>query len=50
MTQTENNGIRTGVIVGGSLLLVASGIVGLSLLGTSDEVVVTARDAPPDVR
>jgi hypothetical protein len=49
-TQTEDYGVRTGVFVGSSLLLVASGLVGLSLLKTSDEVVVTARDAPPDVR
>lgn len=49
-TQTEDYGIRTGVVVGGSLLLVASGLVGLSLLKTSDEVVVTARDAAPGVR
>lgn len=29
-TQTEDYGIRTGVVLGGSLLLVASGLVGLS--------------------
>lgn len=49
-TQTEDYGIRTGVIVGGGLLIIASTFVGLSVLGVSDEVVVTARDAPPDVR